>query len=133
MKSWYQLYARMVAASQFCRMVEQLAPAQAVSLGSVSAVRAFSTELELSPGLGERRAEPAVGPLAGDFCLLGWRTRAIDPSVWKHRDDANHPSAHPDCIGIIGTEMPMLIHFGWGFSASSKPFPWTVAGPARPS
>src|ERR1700686_5307908 len=40
MKSWYQLYARMAAASQFCRMVGQLAPAQLASLGSVSGTSA---------------------------------------------------------------------------------------------
>jgi hypothetical protein len=33
----------------------------------------------------------------------------------KHRDDADHPSAHPDRIGVIGTETPMLIHF-WGIN-----------------
>jgi hypothetical protein len=49
MKSWYQLYARVLAANHFCKMEEQLVSAQAVSLASVYVVRA----LNCLPGLGD--------------------------------------------------------------------------------
>ena len=79
MKSWYQLCAKVVAASHFCRMVEQRAPAQAVSLASVSADRAQSHALHEPPRCqcravdrGDRRADATDGsrlhdPFAEEF------------------------------------------------------------------
>jgi hypothetical protein len=59
MKSWYQLYARVLAANHFCRVVEQLVSAQAVSLASVSVVRALIvSQVSVIPGLSQPGSPP---------------------------------------------------------------------------